>query len=44
MIRSAIAAQLLLEEFGKWVKLGTAATEAQRDAFYMLVCESVQMV
>ena len=36
--------QLLLEEFGKWVKSGTAADEAQRDAFYTLVYDALQMV
>ncbi len=36
--------QLLLEEFGKWVKNGTAADEAQRDAFYTLVYDALQMV
>ena len=36
--------QLILEEFGKWVKNGTAATEAQRDAFYTLVYDALQMV
>ncbi|DBA99225.1 hypothetical protein WJX82_007713 [Trebouxia sp. C0006] len=34
---------LLLEEFGKWVKNGTAADEAQRDAFYTLVYDALQM-
>ncbi len=36
--------QLLLEEFGKWVKNGTAANEVQRDAFYTLVYDALQMV
>ncbi|DBA95832.1 TPA: hypothetical protein ACH3X1_001379 [Trebouxia sp. C0004] len=34
---------LILEEFGKWVKNGTAADEAQRDAFYTLVYDALQM-
>ena len=36
--------QLMLEEFGKWVKNSTAADEAQRDAFYTLVYDALQMV
>ncbi len=39
-----LVVQLLLEEFGKWVKNGTAADEAQRDAFYTLVYDALQMV
>lgn len=38
------AVQLLLEEFGKWVKKGTAATEAERDNFYSLVYNAVRTV
>ena len=36
--------QLILEEFGKWVKNDTAATQAQRDAFYSLVYDALQSV
>ena len=36
--------QLILEEFGKWVKPDSAATQAERDAFYTLVYQAVQMV
>ena len=37
-------AQLILEEFGKWVKPDSAATQAERDAFYTLVYQAVQTV
>ena len=39
-----LVVQLMLEEFGKWVKNGTTADEAQRDAFYTLVYDALQMV
>ena len=39
-----VAVQLMLEEFGKWVKEGTAATQEQRDAFYSLVYDALQTV
>ena len=34
----------MLEEFGKWVKPDSAATSDQRDAFYALVYDALQMV
>lgn len=36
--------QLILEEFGKWVKPDSAATLAERDAFYALVLQALQTV
>lgn len=36
--------QLILEEFGKWVKPDSAATEAERDGFYTLVYQALQQV
>ena len=36
--------QLLLEEFGKWVKKNTAAAEDERDAFYSLVYDAIRKV
>ena len=39
-----VTVQLMLEEFGKWVKEGTAATQVQRDAFYSLVYDALQTV
>lgn len=36
--------QLLLEEFGKWMRNGTAASQAQRDAFYTLVYDAIHSV
>ena len=39
-----VAVQLMLEEFGKWVKEGPAAPQEQRDAFYSLVYDALQTV
>jgi len=36
--------QVVLEEFGKWVKNTTAATNAQRQQFYTLAYNMVQKV
>lgn len=40
----AVLEQLILEEFGKWVKPDSAATQAKRDGFYMLVYQALQKV
>lgn len=34
--------QVVLEEFGKWVKNTTAATQTQRQSFYSLAYSIVQ--
>lgn len=36
--------QALLEEFGKWIKAGTSATQSERDAFYQAVYQEVYNV
>lgn len=36
--------QVLLEEFGKWIKGGTSATLAQRDQFYQAIYQQVYSV
>lgn len=36
--------QVVLEEFGKWIKAGTSATLAERDTFYQAVYQEVQNV
>ena len=36
--------QLILEEFGKWVKNTTSATEAQREQFFTLAYNAVSSV
>ena len=33
--------QVLLEEFGKWIKPGTAADAAQRNQFYSAIYQQV---
>jgi hypothetical protein len=36
--------QVVLEEFGKWIKPGTSATLAERDEFYQAVYQEIQAV
>ena len=36
--------QVLLEEFGKWIKTGTSATLAERDRFYQAIYQQVYNV
>ena len=36
--------QALLEEFGKWIKPGTSADQAERDQFYRAIYQQVLSV
>ena len=36
--------QAMLEEFGKWIKPGTSADQAQRDEFYSAIYQQVLSV
>ena len=36
--------QVVLEEFGKWIKAGTGATLAERDEFYTAIYQEVSNV
>ena len=44
MLNLAGCLQVLLEEFGKWIKGGTSANLAERDEFYQAVYQEVQNV
>lgn len=36
-----VGVQAVLEEFGKWIKAGTSATQAERDQFYQAAYQAV---